>query len=163
MKPVECTGCIADGVTTWRPLAEGPGKRCATHKRAVAKARKLANHDRYVQKTYGLAPGQYAALYEAQGGLCAICGPKTGRNGSTKRLAVDHDHKAECILRGDHPADKGCPICVRGLACGRCNQNLIVHPIDTLIRTINYLLDPPARRLLALTPEVADGSDIRLS
>lgn len=143
MKPVECTGCIADGVTTWRPLAEGPGKRCATHKRAVAKARKLANHDRYVQKTYGLAPGQYAALYEAQGGLCAICGPKTGRNGSTKRLAVDHDH-ACC------PGPKSCGKCVRGLLCLGCNKLLGLWGDDPGMfeRGAVYVRNPPAWKVL---------------
>jgi len=58
---------------------------------------------------YGMTPEQYGAMFEACGGLCAICGKpetRTGRTGSILALAVDHDH------------DTGA---VRGLLCATCN------------------------------------------
>ena len=143
----ECVDCLAEGVTTWRPITTGTRKpRCATHSRAAKKRSQLVAHASRVQSGFGISGEAYWALYEAQGGRCALCRIATGK---TKRLAVDHDHKAPCIERGDHPADKGCPQCIRGLACGRCNQDLVVHPVETLIRTIDYKLNPPARAVLA--------------
>lgn len=65
--------------------------------------RKARYHDRYVVRTYGLAPGQYDQMLEAQGGVCAIC-QKVPR---TKFLSVDHDH------------DTGT---VRALLCQPCNR-----------------------------------------
>jgi hypothetical protein len=55
----------------------------------------------------------YLALYEKQGGVCAIClRPETvrdNRSGNVRHLAVDHDHET-----GE----------VRGLLCFRCNTRL---------------------------------------
>lgn len=84
--------------------APNPGPRCATHYRAFRKQQKARGHERMVANTYGLAMGEYEAMYQEQGGTCAICQRATG---ATKRLAVDHDH------------DTGL---VRGLLCGPCNK-----------------------------------------
>lgn len=73
--------------------------------REKARVRKARAHDLYVQRTYGLAPGQYAEILAAQGGVCAICGGKPRR----RMLAVDHDH-----FDGR----------VRGLLCYLCNKYL---------------------------------------
>lgn len=54
---------------------------------------------------FGLTPGQYAKMLEAQDGLCAICRQPPG----THRLAVDHDHSTGQI---------------RGLLCAPCNVAL---------------------------------------
>ena len=55
---------------------------------------------------YDLTPAEFAAMAEAQGGVCAICEqPEPTRS----RLAVDHDH-----VTGS----------VRGLLCHFCNQGL---------------------------------------
>lgn len=100
-----------------------PGPRCATHHRAFKRKQKAANHDRSVQKTYGLAPGEYAEMYERQGGRCAICRRATGK---VKRLAVDHSHRTGAV---------------RGLLCGPCNQ-LLGHFRDSpssLRRAAEYL------------------------
>ncbi len=49
-----------------------------------------------LQRIYGVTLDQYNDQLQSQGGVCAICGkPETNkdRNGKTKTLAVDHDHK----------------------------------------------------------------------
>lgn len=53
---------------------------------------------------WGLVPGQYDAMLDAQGGVCAIC---EERCKSGKSLAVDHDHTTGAI---------------RGLLCANCNR-----------------------------------------
>lgn len=129
-----CKDCLADGVTTHRP-APHPGGRCTTHHRRVVAARKAATHDKRVQTVYGLGEGDYARLLAAQGGLCAGCGPESGRSGKTKRLAVDHDH-----LTGE----------VRGLLCSEDNRLLgrLGDNPAPLLRLAAYLVDPPARKVL---------------
>lgn len=97
------------------------------------KARRDAAHERMVQNTYGLGPGQYAILLRAQGGKCWIC---QRANGRTKRLAVDHRHTDNVV---------------RGILCGPCNRLLghVRDDPDMLIRAAQYLINPPAERLLA--------------
>lgn len=129
MSPAACKGC---GSTT-RPLPFA-GPRCTTCHRAYTKAQKLAAHEARVQRQYNLPPGGYAALYEAQGGKCAICQRATGK---TKRLAVDHDHR--CC-----PGKTSCGRCVRGLLCGVCNQLIGRMPMGSFQRAITYLETPPA-------------------
>lgn len=74
--------------------------------KTAARLRSDASHDRYTQRKYGLAPGQYAEMLAAQDGRCAIC-TKVAR---TRRLAVDHDHLTK-LPRG-------------ALLCWTCNKNL---------------------------------------
>lgn len=62
---------------------------------------------------YRMVPEQYDDMLLAQGGVCAIC----GRKPTTRRLAVDHDHR--CC-----PGPKSCGRCVRGLLDAACNTNL---------------------------------------
>lgn len=117
---------------TKRP-APHPGPRCTTHHRAFKKAQGARQHDKMVQLVYGLGPGDYERLLEAQGGRCAITGCRA--TGKTKRLAVDHDHKT-----GE----------VRGVLCGPHNQ-LIGYNRDNpeAFRSLaDYLENPPARRVL---------------
>lgn len=140
----ECVDCIEEGITTNRPTTGVRVKRCATHVRARATARKAASHERRVQQTYGLAPGTYERLYAAQDGLCGICGPTTGRNGRTRRLSVDHDH-ACC------PGPVSCGSCVRGLLCRECNTIVGRFRDDPacFTRGADYIKNPPARKVLA--------------
>lgn len=89
-------------------------------------------HRTRVAGVYGLKDGDYDRLYEAQGGVCAICNWATGKS---KRLAVDHDHAT-----GE----------VRGLICSRDNQ-MLGHGRDKtefFQRVIDYLNHPPAREIL---------------
>jgi hypothetical protein len=138
-RPPRCVDCVAEGITTARPIVtegklakfSGPGKpRCVTHARERKKASRTNRHARMVEQTYGITGEQYWALYEAQGGKCAICRWATGK---TKRLAVDHDHETGRVL---------------GLLCGRCNQNRGFYGNETLVRWIDYNLDPPAPKTI---------------
>lgn len=102
------------------------GRRC---KPCVSKL----NHEKRVMEVYDLAEGDYDRLFEAQDGRCWICGVQPRK----LRLAVDHNHTT-----GE----------VRGLLCKRCNRNLLgaAHDDTELLqRAIEYLNDPPARRVLA--------------
>ncbi len=139
-----CVDCEAEGITGKRPIVSGTRKpRCATHARALKTQRRINAHERHVQSTYGLSAGDYQRLYEAQGGLCAICGLTTGAKGASKRLTVDHDHK--CC---NGPIS--CGKCVRGLVCAKCNEVLGYYRDDRkcFVRGYNYLKNPPAKGVL---------------
>ncbi|PRH79344.1 endonuclease VII [Streptomyces solincola] len=100
------------------------------------KARRVAAHEKRVQRTYGLDPGEYDRLHAFQGGLCALCRRATG---ATRKLSVDHDHAT-----GE----------VRGLLCRPCN-NTLGHARDAVAffaRGIDYLNDPPARQMRRQAP-----------
>jgi hypothetical protein len=75
----------------------------------------LTAHDRHLRRTYGITLAEYDAMFQAQGGLCALClrteRTLVGINGSTdvRRLHVDHDHVSGKI---------------RALLCSACNSGL---------------------------------------
>jgi hypothetical protein len=103
----------------------GPrGKICVTCRK---RTRSAASHDKRVSETYGLALGEYASLFEAQGRVCAIC-----KQPRTTRLDVDHNHANNII---------------RGLLCRLCNRRLLTAARDnpeTLRAAAKYLENPPA-------------------
>lgn len=68
-------------------------------------ARRRAGH---VARLYGLAQDDYLAMFDQQGGVCAICRqPETMTyRGNVKTLCVDHDHETGRV---------------RGLLCAACN------------------------------------------
>lgn len=104
----------------------------------VKKSRTTNNHDKYVQKTYGLKPGEYKKLLEAQGNVCAICKkPFVHKRGST-----DHDHAIEKLL--------GPRASVRGIIHGW--ENVIIGRLhddpEWFEAFASYLRDPPARKVL---------------
>lgn len=135
-----CKDC--DPTHANRP-APHPGPRCATHWRVERKSRQTRSHARNTATRYGLTPEQYSALYEAQGRHCAICQKATG---ATRRLSVDHDHQCDA----GHPPERGCPQCIRGLLCAVCNRILIGrYDTDALKRAVDYLENPPARKVLS--------------
>lgn len=147
-----CKECDTDGVPEhkWRPTPY-PGPRCSTHYRAKRKADKTRAHARRTETTFGLNAEEYWSIYAAQGGRCAICQRATG---ATKRLAVDHDHDV-CL---DHPTNQGCRRCVRGLTCSTCNYIVLGrYDVAALQRAIDYLNNPPARRVL--WPDEFDDTD----
>ncbi len=80
-------------------------------------------------KRYGLPVEGYAEMYEAQDGLCAICGGeevRVSKDGLHWLLAVDHDHETDEV---------------RGLLCNSCNTGLglLGDDIETLRAAIEYL------------------------
>lgn len=95
----------------------------------MKKARKEATHDKRTQRVYGLAPGEYQRLYEAQGGRCAILRCRATGTGRRK-LAVDHDHKTGKV---------------RGLICSTHNQMFADNGDDPEVfqSMANYLKSPP--------------------
>lgn len=137
MSERECKDCIAEGITTKR-VAKEPGPRCTTHHRAVLKARRAASHAKRVQGVYGLEPGDYERLHEAQGGKCAVS--KCRATGKTKKLAVEHDHDKEYLGRDS----------VRGLMCGPHNQWIGQAGDDPEVfeSLAEYLRNPPAHKVL---------------
>jgi hypothetical protein len=83
--------------------------------------------------TYGLGPGEYERLFEAQEGACAIC-----RGKRRYRLSVDHDHKTNLV---------------RGLLCRMCNERLLTAARDrpeVLRSGAEYLEAPPAQRHIGM-------------
>ena len=128
----KCKDCEAEGVKALRPTPF-PGPRCTTHHREVTKARRSAIHEKSVQRTYGLAPGDYQRIYEHQSGVCAGC--QRAKGTGRRKLAVDHDHKTGMV---------------RGLLCSTCNEILGHYRDDprALMRLAEYLVNPPARAVL---------------
>lgn len=82
------------------------------------------------QRRYGISLDEYQALFDKQGGVCAICGkPETRMHkGVVARLSVDHDHKTGKV---------------RGLLCQPCNHGLggFKDNLDLLSNAIDYLID----------------------
>ena len=126
-----------------------PGPRCATHHRMRTKNKKQQSRDSYLKRTYNISEEQYNEVLEAQGGTCFICGPITGRNGTSKKLSVDHDHK--CCN-----GSRSCGKCVRAILCTNCNRYILGHlrdNIDALERAIQVITDHPAQKVLRKEPE----------
>jgi len=88
----------------------------------------------HVERTYGLEPAGYRALYAAQGGRCYVCRKASGK---ARRLGVDHNH-----LTGE----------IRGLVCTgslnamTCNRLIAIYSRDALLRAAAMLSDPPPAR-----------------
>lgn len=92
-----------------------------------------ANRERYrlqyIERKYGISADEYAAIYDRQRGLCAICErPERLTNGGpvVMELAVDHDHETGRV---------------RGLLCVGCNTSLGGFNDDPalLTRAMEYL------------------------
>ena len=104
----------------WR-LKEAGTPQYDTHKR----------RESHLKARYGITAEQYAELFAAQGGRCAICGmePCEGNTPSTwkhDRLAVDHCH------------DTGR---VRALLCNECNLIVKKRNDPTILRkAVEYLI-----------------------
>lgn len=105
---------------------------CATCRRKRTRA---TSRDVRLLEAYGITLGEYAALLALQDGRCAICKGVRPYN-----LDVDHDHKLG-----------SCRAAVRGLLCKACNRRLLPAAKDDILNlysAIDYLNDPPARRVL---------------
>lgn len=84
------------------------------------RSRKKTNR---IKLKYGLTPEAWTALFEKQGGVCAICGLPEPLN---KRLAVDHNHATGKT---------------RGLLCSLCNRGIgmLRDSVATLSAAIDYI------------------------
>lgn len=95
-------------------------------------SRKLAR--RSLEKSYGLPPGRYEQMLEAQKHCCAICQRHEDilpiNRYSSRKLAIDHSHTTGQV---------------RGLLCTSCNWALgrFQDSIPTLRRAIQYLRSHP--------------------
>lgn len=140
MAQTRCIDCRSMGRQSTRP-AYNPGPRCEEHWRAERRRRSNAAHANRIAATYHITGEQYWAIYEAQGGRCAIC--QRGK-GKSKRLAVDHDHKKGC----GHDPKMGCPKCIRALLCTVCNDLIGKLDVPALLRAIDVLEHAPAQKVL---------------
>lgn len=95
-------------------------------KKALAK-------DKYLKAKYAISLDDYKAMYEAQGGVCAICGKPP------KKVPLNVDH---CHINGY----------VRGLLCWFCNLHVVEgrKTVDLLTKAIEYLLEPPAHAVIGV-------------
>jgi hypothetical protein len=103
-------------------------------------------------RNYGITLEEYLSLWEYQNGKCALCGMpvsvQLGRPGfnSGCRAELDHEHNKALPQKMQ----------VRGILCGGrwagCNRKLgRLDKIEWLKGAIDYLTDPPARRLFRVT------------
>ncbi len=83
-----------------------------------------------VKQRYKLSSADYYALFDLQGGRCAIC--HTHQDELGMRLAVDHDHVS------------GKP---RGLLCKGCNLALGMAEAAGTSAWANYRACPPMKEL----------------
>lgn len=74
-------------------------------------AAKSRNRAQLLRARYDMTVEQHAAMVNAQGNICAICGepPKPDGVRAASRLHIDHDHET-----GE----------VRGLLCNHCNRGI---------------------------------------
>ena len=135
----ECKDCKAENRTGTPLNAPFPGPRCFRHHKARQQELRDAAAAERRRKTYGLGEGDYERILAVQGGCCGFCGRKKRKKG--RNLAVDHDH--ECC-----PGHTSCGECTRGALCWTCNKFLqhIGDDPDTLLRGVEYLKNPPAKR-----------------
>mgnify|MGYP003939491259 CR=1 FL=1 len=88
------------------------------------KENKTKEHNRYLEKTYGITYKEKIRLLELQNYKCAICGKDLKTRGNDTN--IDHNHDT-----GD----------VRGILCTRCNTLLgwANESIEILMRAVYYL------------------------
>jgi hypothetical protein len=118
----------------WRPPALSATMAQLEGAAGYQRAYRAANPQRFkdydLRRTFGLSAGQYEAMAEAQGHVCAICQrPERSPNlqtGLPRRLAVDHCHNSRRV---------------RALLCTYCNTGLgsFEDDPDRLRAAIEYL------------------------
>lgn len=91
---------------------------------------------------HGLSYPEIDALLEATAGRCQVCGDQFA---SDNPYCLDHDHS--CC-----PGARGCPKCVRGLLCRRCNVAIGMLRDDANLadRAAQYLREIESRNCLLL-------------
>lgn len=106
-------------------MAASPNSTAAARRlaRELRKQRAERAHELWVQRQYGLAPGEYQAMLDRQDGRCAIC----MKQPRSKRLSVDHDHNTGKV---------------RSLLCQPCNRAVGRFEFEQIVaeQAANYLL-----------------------
>lgn len=157
-----CIGCAKKRLLTSFPpdlrRTDKISPRCTTcHRR---KSRAVTRTVR-IKETYGITEVEYEAIAELQaksfgvdmadnnGYVCGIC---AGRR--SYKLDIDHGHAAARTV--------GVRASVRGLLCKSCNRRLLKaakDSVDILHNAVDYLLSPPAQRVLGDGSNAAEADD----
>jgi len=89
-----------------RATKDGRGVYCKPCHNRMGRENKIKNHGGtrhyHLMRRYGITAADADAMYEAQGGMCAICGERPAAH-------VDHDHSTGVV---------------RSLLCFTCNSGL---------------------------------------
>lgn len=132
-----CTKC---GKNRAEKFFTGPkGRVCTTCQRTRTRD---TSHAARIASTYNITADEYAALFAAQNGACAIC-----KQTRSYRLNVDHCHASGLV---------------RGLLCRLCNGRLLTAARDrpeVLRAAADYLETPPASAVIGerLVPDEFKG------
>lgn len=116
-----CNDCCFDRLNKWN----GGGLSKLDHEKYRGRFETLV---RNINRTYKLSHLEYDRLFDAQGGVCAICErPPAQSVTNTGHLAVDHCH------------DTGT---VRGLLCNKCNTGLgsLGDTVESVRKAHKYLI-----------------------
>lgn len=107
------------------------------------RARPAKVMDTKLKHLYGITLQQYAILYEAQKGLCAIC---------SQQETKIKDSGEYYPLSVDHVAETGA---IRGLLCSKCNLGIgaFQHDIELFEKVISYLKQRPKFVQVVIDPE----------
>jgi recombination endonuclease VII len=153
-KERRCKSCMVAKASAYAKAQPDPAKRRRTDQQRVYQqtdAGKETCRKSKIKYRYGITAGQYDWLLAQQEGLCYFCGfNETVVHHATHevmRLGVEHDHACD----QGHDPKRGCPACIRGLACYNCNIFIERAERSTLLRP--RIEDLLARRpLQAVTP-----------
>jgi len=85
------------------------------------------------KENYGITQTEWDALFTSQGNCCGNC--RSTDPGTKTHWHTDHDH-----VSGE----------VRGILCAHCNRMVgaAKDDIDILLQAVEYLKNPPARKIL---------------
>jgi hypothetical protein len=139
---------------------ENPDKVAAKAKRYREKLRAQGNlreidRAKNLWRLYRITPDDFAAMLEAQGGVCACCGKPPAES---ENLHVDHDHNC-CPTKS-----KSCGKCIRGLVHNSCNRGigLLGDDAESLLGSAQHVLSNrdllrPMLAVLAANERPLDG------
>ena len=114
---------------------------CASHHWKYVAKGKTDSIDVALRYKYGITRAQRDGMFAAQHWACAIC------EDDRRQLLVDHDHN-HC-----GGSRNGCPKCVRGGLCAKCNTMLFaLENQQWRGRAENYLSSPPGIEFLIDSP-----------
>jgi len=117
-----------DGHMSWCKVCSYAAQKERRRNTPKTAASRKARYATNIKSKYGITIEQYDEKFEAQDGLCAICGkPETRTHkGVPMRLCVDHNHDT-----GE----------VRKLLCFKCNfaVGLVYEDHDILLKLSEYI------------------------